>query len=153
MKEWFMAHSRHERYLMVSLGALVIIVIVWFALLTPLNALTDKLQRSNKQALQSLVWMKEESFSRGVIPGINHNKPIDAVIKDSAIKHAVVIDDISLEDKMAHLKIREMKLNDFLNWLVALKNAAGITASQLEFSSSATQEGYIQITTLTLVRK
>ncbi|PLR30999.1 hypothetical protein CYR55_21610 [Chimaeribacter californicus] len=153
MKDWFMAHSRREQHVLLFISALVIITLVWFALLTPLNNLTEKMRRNNQQVQQSLTWMKQESIKRGVLPGINRAQPIDVIINASAKKYGVNIQNLSLEDHVARVSVSDMALSDFLNWLLFLKGTWGITANQLEFSSSANQEGYIQITALMLIRK
>ncbi|PLR42493.1 hypothetical protein CYR40_20445 [Chimaeribacter arupi] len=152
MKTWFMAHTRREQHILLFIGALIIGALIWFALLTPLNNLAEKLQRNNKQAQQTLTWMKEESIKRGIIPGIKKTQPLEAVIKSSAEKYRVVIDNTSTENKSVHVTVKKMLLSDFIHWLIDLKKTSGVTASQVEFSS-AEQEGYINITALTFVRK
>jgi len=152
MKNWFLAHSRREQHILLFIAALIIGALIWFALLMPANNYAEKLQRNNKQARQNVAWMKEESITRGVVPGINRSQPLEAIIKKSAEKHSIVIDNLSIENKSAQVTVKEMLLSDFLNWLIELKKTSGVTASQLEFSSTH-QEGYIQVTTLTFVRK
>ncbi len=148
MKEWWKALEKREQRIVLWGGVIVILLILYFGLLSPMQDKVATLQKSVSNNTSLLVWMKQaksevkRSEKNRVNSASNRSKSLLTVV-DSSIKQkklsASVTEIKQVNKSQVQVKLGEVRFESLIAWLQQLQSRDGVNISKITLRRTETE--------------
>ncbi|MCG7532204.1 type II secretion system protein M [Psychrobium sp. MM17-31] len=148
MKDWFNGLAQREQRLILAMLGVVIIAIVFFALIQPLQERVARAELSVKRNQQLLSWVETNAAkivqlrAKGGVSA-SASGSIEQRINRSARQYKITINRLQPQNKKMQVMIDKAPFNSILQWVQALQLKQGLTIEIADIRADA-QSGYVK---------
>ncbi|MGL4859640.1 MAG: type II secretion system protein GspM [Enterobacteriaceae bacterium] len=152
-------YSARERYLVLSCLLLLVVVIFWYGLLSPLLDYRSSWEQQRVQAEQSLRWMQR---NQGVLSQLEGNQTerkmknstLEQIIGESAQQNGIINPHIVTGAVgTTEVQLSDVSFNTLLTWLQQLEQQFAVQVQSATLVESGKHDGTVTSVKLQLVRK
>lgn len=155
MKQWWQNLSTRERRIVLATGLMLLLVILYRNLWTPLQQHLQSQHNQVEQLQQQLSWMQQQAplvrQMKRSPPPVARTGDISGTISNSSQAYQIVLKRIQPQGSNALVEIDVTGFDQLINWLGMLEQQHGITPQQIELQRTGTP-GKIQVRRLLLGR-
>lgn len=157
IKPWWQSLALRERHLLTVGGGLLVVMILWYGLWSPLQQQIKNSELQVERQRQTLHWMQSKSSelrnlqatsATGV--GAVLNGSVEATLYQSARQFQLSIQRIQPQGKQFSVDIANASFNQLLDWFLLLEQQYGISVTGIELTAEPSRQGVVQVRRLLL---
>jgi len=148
MKDWFNGLEQREQRLVSLMFATVLVAIVYFLLINPLQARLDKAEKGVVREQKLLAWVEANAAKLVQLrakSGVTSRAsgPLDQLINRSARKYNLIINRLQPQNNKMQVMIDKAPFNQILQWVQSLQLEHGLSIEIADFRQD-NQPGFVK---------
>lgn len=150
MKQWWESLSDTERKQLIGVGALVFVVLFYFAVWAPLANSLDSKQRAIEKQTELNAWSKNAiaQIKSGSKPQRDYGS-VSQIINSSTRRFNINVSRMNPTNDTMNVVIDEVVFSTFMQWLAHLEQTQGIKIHNVDVSL-ADDAGMVRVSRLVL---
>ena len=155
LQTWWNGTSQREQRLVIACSVLLVIGVIYWGVLQPLNQRAELAQTRIQSEKQLLNWVTNKADEitelRGAGGTAASTQPLNQVVSSSIRRYKIELIRVQPRGEMLQVWIKPVPFNQFVDWLTFLKEKQGVDVEFMDIDRSD-RPGVIEINRLQFKR-